>query len=208
MSERVRMTRAERQAETRERLMTAATEVFAERGVAAATVEEICERAGFSRGAFYSNFESKDEVCLAIVAATKDETLQILADTVSSPSHGSADAVDAMLTLFLARIPIGSSQLLLHQELTLHAQRDPDFRKPFRELISRTQEQIGALLTTVMAAHHRRLTVDVSVAARLLEGEFLRNERDAALFEDADGGRRRVRESLAQVVHLVSEPLG
>ena len=45
---------------TRERLLDAAFEVFAEQGVHASTVEQIAERAGFTRGAFYSNFTTKE----------------------------------------------------------------------------------------------------------------------------------------------------
>ena len=56
-----------RRAATRERLMDAAVVMFAEKGVLGATVEEICEQAGFSRGAFYSNFDSKDDLCLAVI---------------------------------------------------------------------------------------------------------------------------------------------
>ena len=46
-----------RRAATRERLIDAAIDVFAEKGVLGASVEEICEDAGFTRGAFYSNFD-------------------------------------------------------------------------------------------------------------------------------------------------------
>ena len=54
-----------RRSATRDRLVDAALGVFAEKGVVGASVEEISEAAGFTRGAFYSNFESKDELCLA-----------------------------------------------------------------------------------------------------------------------------------------------
>ena len=47
---------------TRARLLEAAAQVFAEAGLDGASVEAVCERAGFTRGAFYSNFESKDEL--------------------------------------------------------------------------------------------------------------------------------------------------
>ena len=56
-----------RRAQTRERLMAAAASVFAERGIIGASVEEICEAAGFTRGAFYSNFADKDELVLALI---------------------------------------------------------------------------------------------------------------------------------------------
>lgn len=53
---------------TRQRVLDAAREVFAERGVIGGTVEDICERAGFTRGAFYSNFADKDDVLQALIA--------------------------------------------------------------------------------------------------------------------------------------------
>jgi AcrR family transcriptional regulator len=53
-----RLSRAEQQQRTRAALLDAAGEVFAERGFQGASVEAIAERAGFSRGAFYSNFSS------------------------------------------------------------------------------------------------------------------------------------------------------
>ena len=55
-----------RRAQTRQLLLDAALEVFAEDGFGRATVEQVCERAGFTRGAFYSNFSSLDELFLAM----------------------------------------------------------------------------------------------------------------------------------------------
>jgi AcrR family transcriptional regulator len=57
-----RLTRAERQAATRAALLDAGARVFIERGFAGASVEAIAEAAGFTRGAFYSNFESREEL--------------------------------------------------------------------------------------------------------------------------------------------------
>ena len=62
---------ARRQA-TRIRLMEAAAEVFVEEGLQGASVEAICARAGFTRGAFYSNFESKEELFLALLQGEFD----------------------------------------------------------------------------------------------------------------------------------------
>src|SRR5881409_2831591 len=57
-----RLTRTERQAQTRADLLEAAARVFARRGFAGASVEAIAAEAGFTRGAFYSNFSSKEEL--------------------------------------------------------------------------------------------------------------------------------------------------
>ncbi|MEU8347146.1 TetR family transcriptional regulator [Spirillospora sp. NPDC048832] len=62
-----RETRAERQQRTRAELVISAARLFAERGVAATSVEAIAEEAGYSRGAYHSNFETRDEILNAVV---------------------------------------------------------------------------------------------------------------------------------------------
>lgn len=61
------MTISARRQRTRTALQEAALVVFARRGVAGASIEEICEEGGFTRGAFYSNYATKDELVLAII---------------------------------------------------------------------------------------------------------------------------------------------
>ena len=60
------LTRRERQEQTRDRLLDAATKVFARRGYHEASVEEIAAEAGFTTGAVYSNFAGKEELFLAL----------------------------------------------------------------------------------------------------------------------------------------------
>ena len=74
------LSRQESQAQTRRRLLDAAAEVFAERGFGAAPLEEIAERAGYSRGAVYSNFEDKDDLFLALLARSSDQMVAELDD--------------------------------------------------------------------------------------------------------------------------------
>jgi AcrR family transcriptional regulator len=64
---RKRLTREESRAQTRERLLDAALAVFSKDGLEAASIEEVAEAAGYSRGAFYSNFESKDDLLCAVL---------------------------------------------------------------------------------------------------------------------------------------------
>lgn len=61
------MTISQRRQRTRSALQDAALTVFARRGVAGASIEEICEEGGFTRGAFYSNYATKDELVLALI---------------------------------------------------------------------------------------------------------------------------------------------
>jgi AcrR family transcriptional regulator len=62
-----RLTRGERQRQTRDRLLEAARSVFAERGFAGASLDEVAARAGMTKGAVYSNFAGKDELILAVM---------------------------------------------------------------------------------------------------------------------------------------------
>ena len=64
---RERMSRKESQLQTRGRLLDAALEVFSRRGYYAASVDEIAAEAGFSKGAVYSNFSSKEDLFLALI---------------------------------------------------------------------------------------------------------------------------------------------
>jgi AcrR family transcriptional regulator len=62
-----RLSRKEKQAQTRQRLLDAAERVFLRRGLQGSSVEEIAAEAGFTRGAFYSNFKSKDELFVELL---------------------------------------------------------------------------------------------------------------------------------------------
>ena len=79
-----RLTRVEAKARTREQLLDAAARVFAAKGFAGASVEEIAAEAGFSIGALYSNFAGKEDLFLALMserAATRiSDTATTLAD--------------------------------------------------------------------------------------------------------------------------------
>lgn len=72
------LTRHESQQLTRVKLIQSAERVFVRAGFDAASVEQIAEEAGFSRGAFYSNFESKDELFLELLYKKRIETQNAL----------------------------------------------------------------------------------------------------------------------------------
>ena len=69
----MRMTREQSRAQTRERLLEAAREVFARNGFHGSSVEEIASAAGFSTGALYSNFEGKEDLFLVLMELEIDE---------------------------------------------------------------------------------------------------------------------------------------
>src|SRR5712692_8018901 len=79
-----RLTRAEQKVETRERLRDAAAEVFIRHGFEGASVEEISAEAGYTRGAFYSNYASKEELFFEVLQERAyQEYTRILEETPS-----------------------------------------------------------------------------------------------------------------------------
>ena len=73
-----RFTRAESHARTRQALLDAAAEVFANRGFGGASLDEIAEVAGYTKGAVYSNFGSKDELFLAVLQDRMRRQVELL----------------------------------------------------------------------------------------------------------------------------------
>jgi AcrR family transcriptional regulator len=126
-----RVTREESQALTRGRLVEAAGEVFAEKGFYGASVEEVTERAGFTRGAFYSNFADKDELFLAVL----DAHTQVQVDEVTSiiSQAEEPEVVLAELRDWDARRPHDQTWLMLYTEFRLHALRNPAVRPRLAE---------------------------------------------------------------------------
>ena len=92
-----RLKRAEKQAETRSLLIDAAAKAFAERGYAAASIDAIAEKAGFSKGAFYSNFASKEDLVLAVLQRTMLSRTDLLAAAVASAGDDPARLIEAVV---------------------------------------------------------------------------------------------------------------
>ena len=67
MPTRQRLTREEKKAQTRERLIEAAAKVFAEKGFAATSLDEVADAAGLTKGAVYSNFDNKEDLVRAVL---------------------------------------------------------------------------------------------------------------------------------------------
>lgn len=84
---RKRLTREQSRAETRQRLLDSAYELISRNGVEAVAIEEIAESAGYSRGAFYSNFESKEELLMELlereIERSHEEVTRILLENAT-----------------------------------------------------------------------------------------------------------------------------
>jgi AcrR family transcriptional regulator len=129
------MTRGERprrppRAETRERLLRGAERVFIRRGLQAASIEEIADEAGLTRGAFYSNFQRKEQIFVDLLhARVYDSYRQILERTPreGTPLERLRQGVRRLMKQYQERE--GQWLFALWLELLAHAARNPEFRE-------------------------------------------------------------------------------
>lgn len=133
-----RQSRKDSQAQTRERLLRAARAEFARRGVAAASIDRISERAGFSRGAFYANYGGKHDLLLELLARHQRE--EIAAWQALIDAEGTLpDVLPALRDRFNA-FAAREDDVLFGAELGIEALRNPDFATRYRELVRETGE--------------------------------------------------------------------
>lgn len=86
----LKRTRRPKREEVRARLIEGAMQAFAEKGFSGASIDFICEQAGFSRGAFYSNFEDKDALFFALYDRRTDRLYSRLSQ-IASAAQGADD---------------------------------------------------------------------------------------------------------------------
>jgi AcrR family transcriptional regulator len=184
--------RSARREATRQRVLDAAREVFAERGVIGATVEEICERAGFTRGAFYSNFTDKDDALDALIEREHGRLLAHLDASLAEVEGNLSDASDlpavvAGLVDRIARtVPLDRQLSLVLTELEILAIRRPDQARRFATLNERFRDRIGAFIVEAMGHHGRELLVAPADFTDAVLAISERSARRAFLVRDGD----------------------
>jgi AcrR family transcriptional regulator len=135
-----------RKDEVRSRVLQAAGEVFAERGFAAASLDQVAAAAGFTKGAVYSNFVSKDGLFLALMT---DEVARRV-DVVETALRQAADLPGALAAVGAELSRRDATWQLLFLEFWQRAMRDPAVRRAFvasrRDLRARVAEVVARFL--------------------------------------------------------------
>lgn len=142
----MRLTRKDTQRRTRSNLIAAAHSSIVEEGVAAMSIRNICTAAGHTQGAFYSNFESKDDLLVEILQSHIQDEVTLLRDLVA---HCAGDDIEATLQVLAARLAKLAEEAqwsLLSIELQLHARRDPAFAERHREGKAACYRMFGELV--------------------------------------------------------------
>ncbi|MEU6256291.1 TetR/AcrR family transcriptional regulator [Streptomyces sp. NPDC047043] len=140
----VRLSRVESQERTRERLVATARELFLRDGYDATSLSDVAETAGYSKGAVYSNFRSKDHLCLAVLDEVRAEQLALLTDSVLWDA-----TIDDRLASFAAwaEAHIGDEAwTTLEVEFLTSARNDDELRREIAARVAAIREALAQLI--------------------------------------------------------------
>ena len=172
-----------RRENTRAKLVRASLDVFVEKGIDGATVDDLVKAAGFTRGAFYSSFSSKEEVFSALFDEVTDELLAIANSSVAA-AVADADGADeaailssndagVMIAVFEGIRPFGRQWYLLYSDAIARSLRNEDLRAELAVQRERMRDRIGALLTARLEVTGERALLPAEDLAQLLMGIFI-----------------------------------
>jgi AcrR family transcriptional regulator len=177
-----------RRVRTRANLLDAAFEVFAAKGFGRVSIEEVCEAAGYSRGAFYSNFASLDELFFALYRQRADLIAEQVADALAldGPDLDVPASVDRVTEVLLLDV----DWLLVKTDFLVHAARDPAVAHTLLEHRERLRRAIADRLAraTGTAALPAALG-DADGAARAVVAAYDGVTTQLLLDKDVDGAR-------------------
>jgi AcrR family transcriptional regulator len=147
------LTPERRRQQTRDHLLAAAAQVFADRGFSGATLDEVAAVAGFTKGAVYSNFKNKEDLFLALFKANYDREMDQLRVTLEASELPPESRLGDFVSLILEQSrEAGGNFGLLYQEFWLYAARNP----AAREELTRLEDENVRGIADVLIAERRR----------------------------------------------------
>ena len=159
-----RKTRLESQQQTRQNLLEAARMLFTELGYEATSIRGICDKAGYSQGAFYSNFNNKDEVLLELLEQYKSFEANSRKQLIDDAGDNFEKALNNMI-LWFERNDQNISHIILFLEMQLHALRHPEFVKIYNNLMDEQKSFYTKLVQHLFVMRNIEPPFDCSIVA-------------------------------------------
>lgn len=194
--------------ETQDKLIAAARQIIIDEGAEAANVEHICKVAGFSRGAFYSNFASKDSLLAtlaedeyaALIERLQDRVTEWATRTELSPTG--VPVIEHLLGEAVQAIGVNKGLYVLHSELLMRSIRDPEWGARLLAINVEFADELGRTLEWILNAAGRRLIRPQRAMTHAVIGVVMRaagigawrqssrefSQSDAGAFEEAKVG--------------------
>jgi AcrR family transcriptional regulator len=183
-----RMRQTERTRATRRKLLDAAKRIFAKDGFEAARLEDIAAGAGYTRGAFYANFKSKEDIFFALLEEWVRERIESLTSAVRRHSNPGEKLV--ALRTHYAELATDRRLVLISMEFKLFALRHPEAHARLRSRHRRIRASFGELFSEIMSALGKTIPIAYPAASACLgavsQGLLLEHLLDPKTLSDGD----------------------
>ena len=167
-----RLTRVEQSVRNRELVLAAARRVFLERGYHGASLEQIADEAGFSKGVVYSQFESKSDLFLALLERRIEErnveNARFVDGLVASDDLSLDEGLGALVGHASERDRVDAEWGLLVIEFRVHAARNPDLNRRYGEMHERTVAGVADIVARIYDCAGEPLPLPAPELARVL----------------------------------------
>ena len=158
----VRLSRVERRQQTRQELLTAAEACFVSRGFHASSVDEVADRAGYTKGAVYSNFASKEDLFFAVYERRVEQVLtEVVPDLRKLGAEG---AFDELAGGALHRRDPDDGWRAVFFEFWAHVVRHPELRERFAAIHARFLEPLADAVQQLAEDRGLALPSDVTAS--------------------------------------------
>jgi AcrR family transcriptional regulator len=179
---------AERTEATKRKLLAAAERIFARDGFEAARLEDIASGAGYTRGAFYANFESKEDIFFALLEQWVRERTDAV--TAVLRRHKNPPEKLAALRKHYAEVAKDRRLVLISLEFKLFALRHPEAHARLRDTHRRIRATWGELISELLRALDKTIPISNPAASTCLgalaQGLLLENLVDQKTLSESD----------------------
>ena len=163
------ITHAERNAQTRRRLLTSARRIFLRKGFHAASLADVAKDAGYTKGAVFSQFDSKADLFLALLEERSGERLAWLRTLRATPQTA-ASLVQWLAADWRDSINRDRAWTLLVIEFRVHAARNPSVGRRYAALHSKTCASMVAVYQSVLGDSGLEAALELDTLARVVLG--------------------------------------
>ncbi len=160
------LTRREKQQQTRDALFAAAAELFAEHGLQSTSVDQIAQAAGYTKGAFYANFASKEELFLVMLDERFGRELERLDRALAGKGEPQVEARAAALEF--VRSAFDRTWSRLYFQFAAHAARSESFRRELAVHHRHMRRRLAAILERWRTGYGVELALSTERAAAML----------------------------------------
>jgi AcrR family transcriptional regulator len=138
--------------------MAAAFRVFADKGFGQVRIDDVCTAAGYTRGAFYSNFDSLEELFFTLY----DESARLIAGQVTDAltARDINPGLEAVIERVTATLLLDRDWLLIKTDFLLHAARNP----AVADRLASHRQQLRTVIETRLDGARERLTLPDAIA--------------------------------------------